>query len=157
MLDPERKGRETKKMLLKIIDEASNDKETGFVLKKKGMMILVSSFDIHRDEVVPYYYSRQIAERLFGFSKDDLKLLPLRTHKEESMRGYLLLLFVSLIGFLLLRKKLERDFSVEEALLSVRNLKAKVFEEEMIIPELTKEQKEIFEKFGIMVPNTLGI
>ena len=120
-------------------------------------MILVSSFDIHRDEVVPYYYSRQIAERLFGFSKDDLKLLPLRTHKEESMRGYLLLLFVSLIGFLLLRKKLERDFSVEEALLSVRNLKAKVFEEEMIIPELTKEQKEIFEKFGIMVPNTLGI
>ena len=58
-----------------------------------------ASIDLPIDEVVPFYYSRQAAEQLFKFSKDDLELLPLRTHNEESMRGYLLLVFITLIVF----------------------------------------------------------
>lgn len=160
VLDPKRKGRETDKMLLKVIDEIDKEKgsqEMDFMLKRKGIMILVSSFSIRREDIVPLYYSRQMAERMFGFSKDDLKLLPLRIHKEESMRGYLLYMFICLSAFLALKKELGKDITVEEALLSLRNLKVKVFEKEMIIPELTKEQKEIYEKLGIIVPKVLGI
>jgi hypothetical protein len=54
-----------------------------FKLRKKGMMILVSSFKLGKEEVVPFYYMRQEVERLFGFSKDDLRLIPLRVHKDE--------------------------------------------------------------------------
>ncbi len=118
---------------------------------------MISSIDLPMDEVVPFYYSRQAAEQLFKFSKDDLELLPLRIHKEESMRGYLLLIFITLIVFLLLKKKLGKKTTVEEALLVLRNLKVKVFKDEIIVQELTKEQRQLFEKFEILVPKVLGI
>ena len=157
VLDPERKGRETRKLILRLSedDEITEDRE--FILKKRGIMILASSIDLPKEDVVSFYYSRQAAEQLFKFSKDDLELLPLRVHKEESMRGYLLLIFITLSAFLLLKKKLGKKVTVEEALLVLRNLKVKVFEDEMIIPEMTKKQRKLFERFEIIVPKVLGI
>ncbi len=157
VLDPERKGRETRKLIIGIGENDELAEDEDFLLKKKGMMILISSIDLPMDEVVPFYYSRQAAEQLFKFSKDDLELLPLRIHKEESMRGYLLLIFITLIVFLLLKKKLGKKTTVEEALLVLRNLKVKVFKDEIIVQELTKEQRQLFEKFEILVPKVLGI
>jgi len=157
VLDPVRKGRETTKLILQLDEMDKSDDEKVFMLKKKGIMILLSSIELAEDNVVPFYYSRQTAEQLFKFSKDDLNLLPLRIHKEESMRGYLLLVFITLSVFLLLRKHLEKKTSVEEALLLLRNLKAKVFKDEMLIPEITKKQRLLFERFDIIVPKLLGI
>jgi len=157
VLDPTRKGREMTKLILQLDEIDKSDDEKAFMLKKKGIMVLISSIEIAEDQVVPFYYSRQAAEQLFKFSKSDLKMLPLRTHKEESMRGYLLLIFITLWVFLLLRKKIGNKVTVEEALLLLRNLKTKVFEDEMLIPEITKKQRLLFERFGIVVPKVAGI
>jgi hypothetical protein len=57
VLDPERKGRETKKLLIDAIEDKEADKEqVEFELLKRGAMILVSSFKIEKKEVVPFYY-----------------------------------------------------------------------------------------------------
>lgn len=158
VLDPERKGRETKKVLLTALDDEDVDrKEVDFRLLKKGVMILVSSFEMTKEEVVPSYYVRQMVERLFGFSKDDLRLLPLRVHKEESLRGFLLLQFMSLVVFVLLKKAIGKDHTVEEILLTLRNLKCKVFDDEILVQELTRQQKEIVEQLDVMVPKKLGV
>ena len=156
VLDPVRKGRELRKFILKRDEEGDIDNEK-FIVMKKGIMVLISSLSLPEEEVVPLYYSRQIVELLFRFSKDDLDLLPLRVHKEESMRGYLLLIFISLCVFLLLKKKLGKKKTVEEALLILRNLKAKVFKDEIIIPEITKKQRLLFESCEIIVTKTAGI
>src|SRR4030042_3680907 len=78
VLDPERKGRETKKFLLEALEQETDEDDIEFKLMKKGVMILVSSFKLKKKDVVPFYYLRQTVERLFGFSKDDLKIVPLR-------------------------------------------------------------------------------
>ena len=158
VLDPERRGREIRRTLLKVMDEVSKeDEEMEYILMKKGIMILVSSLDVNREEVVPLYYTRQIAERLFGFSKDDLNILPLRVHKEETLRGYLFLHFASLVVYSLLKRELGKDHTVEGVLLTLRNLKCKVYEDEVVVQEPTRQQREIFEGFGIMVPKSMGI
>jgi len=157
ILDPDRRGRETRRMLLKLDEEERASKDIDFRLKKKGIMIVISSVELDRDGVLPLYYSRNTAEQLFRFAKDDLELLPLRVHKEESMRGYLLLIFIALIAFLLLKERLGKKITVEEALLSARNLKAKVFNREVVIAEMTKKQREIFEKVEVIVPKVTGI
>lgn len=156
VLDLERKE-EIRRTLLKVIDEVSkeDEEEMEYILMNK-IMILVSSLDVDREEVVSLYYTRQIAERLFGFSKDDLNLLPL-IHKEETLRGYLFLHFATLAVYSLLKKELGKDHTVEEVLLTLRNLKCKVYEDEVVVQELTKQQREIFERFGIMVPKSMGI
>ncbi len=46
---------------------------------------------------------------------------------------------------------------VEISLDILRNLKCKVFDHEIVVQELTKDQKALFEKIGIVVPNVMGI
>ena len=148
VLDPERRGREVKKLMIEAIEHE---------LSQKGIMMLFSSFPIDREEVVPMYYMRAKVEQAFGFSKDDLRLLPLRVHKEETLRGYLFLMFLTLVVFMFLRKELKNKYTVEEALLSMRNLKCKVYDNEILIPETTKQQKDILSLLNIIVPKKCGI
>ncbi len=159
VLDPQRKGRETSRLILETIDEKTlhEENELDYLLMNKGVMILVSSSEISKEEVVKIYYLRQTAENLFGFSKDDLGIMPLRVHSEEALRGFLFVQFLTLIAFVHIRNKLKMDFTVEEALLIMRNLKCKVYDNEMIICELTRAQKDISEKLNILVPKKLGI
>ena len=158
VLDPERKGRETKNFLLQNIKNKENSiEELEFEMTKRGIMILVSSFELKKEDVVPAYYVRQTAEKLFGFSKDDLSLLPLRVHNEESLRGFLFMQFVTLIAFVHIKNNLGKEHNVEEILLKLRNLKCKVYDDEIIICEPNKQQKEILEKLDILMPKKLGI
>jgi len=39
----------------------------------------------------------------------------------------------------------------------MRNLKCKIYEDEIIIPEQTKQQKEITETLNIIMPQNMGI
>gem|GEM_PF-341185 len=157
VLDPERKGREMKRLILQTADEQVGRDDLGYMFLRCGVMVLVSSFELALGDVVPTYYLRQQAEVLFGFAKDDVGFLPLRVHREESLRGFLFLQFLSLIVFAHLKKSLGTEFSVEEVLLTMRNLKCKVYENEIIVCEPNREQKEICKKLDIVVPKTLGI
>jgi len=56
-----------------------------------------------------------------------------------------------------LKEKLGSEYTVEEILLTMRNLKCKVYDHEIIIQELAKQQTEIIEKLDIIVPKKSGI
>jgi len=48
---------------------------------------------------------------------------------------------------------LEKQIRIyEEILLTMRNLKCEVFDDEILVPELTKQQKEITKILKIIVP-----
>jgi len=158
VLDPERKGRETKNFILQNIKNKENSvEELEYEMAKRGIMILISSLDIKNEEVVPAYYIRQTAEKLFGFSKDDLNLLPLRIHSEEALRGFLFMQFLTLIAFVHIKNKLGKEHNVEEILLTLRNLKCKVYDKDLMVCEPNRQQKDIMEKLDILMPKKLGI
>jgi hypothetical protein len=158
VLDPKRKGREVDRLIVQNIDEKDkNNSELEYLLSTRGLMILVSSFPIPKTDVVQTYYLRQNAEVLFGFSKDDLSLLPLRVHSENSLRGFLFMQFLTLIAFTQLKRKLGDAYTVEEVLVTMRNLKCKRFSNDLVVGEFTRKQKEIVEKLGIIMTNTSGI
>lgn len=92
-----------------------------------------------------------------NFSKDDIDILPLSVHNEEGLRGFLFLQFLSLIMFVQLKKRIGKKHTVEEVLLTLRNLKCKVFEKELIINEPTRQQKDLAELLGLILPKSLGI
>ena len=94
---------------------------------------------------------------MFGFSKDDLKLLTLGVHGEETLRGFLLMQFLSLAIFVKIKKELGEKYTVEDLTLTMRNLKAKVYENNMIIGELTRRQKDFMEKLDIVVPRNMRV
>lgn len=158
VLDPKRKGREIERFLLENIDDKEKNKEEQeYDFINNGIMILVSSFPIPKEDVVPSYYVRQTAEMLFGFSKDDLGILPLRVHNEQRLNGFLFLQFLTLILFVELKNKLGKKHTVEEMVLTLKKLKCKVYDNTIIISELTKEQRQLTEKLSIIVPKNMGI
>ena len=160
ILDPLRKSKELNEHLTEYLELSEQEKNTDEIktkLNKCGIMVLVSSKNIGADEVVPYYYMRQSVEQVFGFMKDDLNSLPIRRHNDETIRGYLFLQFIVLIIFIQLRQNLASKYTVEQALLQLRNLKCKVFTDKLIPAEPTKCQKEIFKLCNCLVPKFLGI
>jgi transposase len=112
---------------------------------------------MEKEEVLPTYYTRQSIEQIFGFAKSSNNLLPLRVHTEQSISGYLMLVFLSVIIFVLMRQKLQPVFTVENALLTLRGLKAKVYDKELIILEPNKKAKDIIKLLDIIMPTSLGI
>ena len=52
------------------------------------------------------------------------------------------------------QKRLE---SVELSMDILRNLKCKVYAREIVVQELTKDQKKLLEKINVIVPNVMGI
>lgn len=160
VLDPERKAKEAKKIIEKYYNEPrdTSQKQYKFAYSSCGIMILISSKDIAVNEVVSAYYLRQSIEQIFGFSKDDLGLLPIRNHNDLTVRGYLFLQFILLILYIQIREQLAPiSITVEQAIISLRKLKCKVFEHRIIPSELTKIQRVIFEQQRVLVPNFLGI
>ncbi len=158
VLDPKRKGREVDRLIVQNDDEKEkNAEEIEYFLKTRGLMILISSCEIEKAEVVQTYYLRQTVEMMFGFSKDDLGLLPLRVHSEAGLHGFLFMQFLTLIAFTQLKKKLGVKHTVEDLLVQMRNLKCKVYPSDVIVGELTKKQKQFVEKLCIIMPKVSGI
>ena len=56
-----------------------------------------------------------------------------------------------------LKQKLGVKYTVEGALVNMRNLKCKVFDTEIIVSELTRKQKDIADKLGILMTKSSGI
>jgi transposase len=159
ILDPERKAKETKELLQKYCgnktDRDENKDKLDFL--SSGIMILISSKKIAISEVLSSYYLRQSIEQIFGFSKSDLGLLPIRNHNNDTVKGYLFFQFILLIFYIKIREKYLDTYTVEQLLLILRKLKCKVYETQVIPGELTKKQRLIFEQSEILMPNFLGI
>jgi transposase len=151
--DPVRRGKEISKKILEL-ESTGNELE----LEKCGMMILISNIDMSSDEVVPFYYSRQMVEQLFGISKDDLNILPIRTHSEARFRGLMLISFIALIVYMKIKVSIGSSITVEQLFLLLRNLKCKVYSDNsLIVSEVSKVQRLAFENAKLLVPKTSGI
>ena len=153
VLDPKTKAEKSTKYLLEILDREITDANSDFDLITKGIFILISSSEIEEKDLLPLYYERQKAEQLFGFLKDDLEILPLSVHQENTLKGYLFISFIALIIFIEMRDKLKNKYQFEEAMLLLKNLKVRTYGDVEIIGELTKDQRLILECLQIQLPN----
>jgi len=153
VLDPERRGREISKIVSNMPDNKTDEVD----FSNCGKMVLLSSEKLNTDDVVPLYYTRQIAERMFGIAKDDLDILPLRTHSEPNFKGFMLLVFISLIIACEIKTKLGKNISIEKAVATLRTLRCKIFVDDIIPNEATKKQRLIFEAANVLVPKLCGV
>lgn len=156
VLDPVRKGKEMSELLVEKFDDKAEEISI-IEFNSRGIIILISSNKMVSTEVVESYYMRQSIEQVFGFYKEDIDSLPIRRHNEDTMRGYLFLQFLVLLLFVKLREKLLNTYTVEQAMMIMRPLKAKIYASKALVQEITKKQRMITEILDIVVPKILGI
>jgi len=158
ILDPSKKNKDMKfifKDKLGGVLEPEEESMLDAKMKEAGFFILLSKQDIKHKEILPSYYTRQKIEEIFGFAKSNNNILPLRVHSEKSIRGYLMLVFLALIIFITMKQRLNEP--MDKVWLRLRSLKAKVFDDEIIIQEPNKKVKDIFKALRVIMPTKLGV
>jgi transposase len=163
MLDGDRKQNDIKNIAKNFFENPDNKKTAENKLVNSGKFILISSLDIEINEILPLYYQRQSVEQIFDISKTYANVTTLRGHSEETIRGILLICFISTIIYSLISCKLTNTkYSAFSAIKKLHYLRIKLYNKNItIIEELDKEQKEIFAylnlefPFGLEIENTL--
>jgi len=139
------------------ISDKTPRKKWGAHTKDMGFFELVSSRKIEPEDLLPLYYTRQTVEQVFDVCKNNIKMLPLRVHSEETFRGHILLSFMAVSLYLALnhRFKGHKTFTAQNALMEMRNLKCKVYDKHLLVKEPTKDMKQIAKLVGIKIPDKL--
>src|SRR5271156_6224273 len=157
ILDPSKKSNDTNRILKDQLSDKLT-KEERVVLNNKmktaGFFLLLSRQKLAKTQILPSYYARQAIEQIFDFAKSNNNILPLRVYDAQSIRGYLMLVFLALIIFITMRQRLKMP--MDKTLLALRTLKAKVFDDLTIIQEPNKKTKDIFKALNVIMPTYLG-
>jgi hypothetical protein len=102
---------------------------------------------------LPIYYTRELIEQFFDILKTYVGVLSLRGHSEKTIRGLLLIAFISSAVYTYLGKELAGlKFSAHLALIKMGNAIIKIYSDTELLEELTKDQKDIFEKMQLNNP-----
>jgi transposase len=136
----------------KLSDESINENS-----KSVGKFVLISNKKLGTDEVLPLYYTRQCAEQAFGIVKSQLDILPLRTHNEQTLKGYTFLCFLSLILSIEIQQKLGGLSSFKDAIQRAKNLHCKVFNNGVVVSECGRQLIDVMERLSVGVPTQSGI
>jgi transposase len=106
-------------------------------------------------EVLSWMREKDIIEKMFMRTKNDLKGLPLRAHKTEVAMGLIFVTFLALIlrsrlTSLLRETRLAEKYSVPALLLELRKLKkVELTDGTTITTEITKKQREIIKTLDL--------
>ena len=76
------------------------------MMEKYGVFAIVTTLDIPPEMLLSEYYVRQSVEQYFDFGKNYARYLPVYQHTVETMRGHLLLSFISTFIFVLINNRL---------------------------------------------------
>jgi hypothetical protein len=131
-------------------------------LKQLGYFVLLSSEIIDEKEILPMYYMRQTIEQTFDLAKNDVDLVPLRTHKDETFRGHLMLCFMSTVvlmtvkRYLCTRKKL-KNMNAKMVLKDMSSIKCGVFTQVLIMTEASKYANLIVKELKLELPDVVNL
>jgi hypothetical protein len=145
------------------LEDEEERKETAEKLKKCGLFILISTMDVKTNRILALYFERQDIEQLFDYAKNDLDLVPLRKHSEETFRGHIMLCFMATISHIYLTKLLadSKDCKIplREAISSLNRHGTSVYEHKNFhVPNIpTPFVRKIYKAFKIEIPNKLYI
>jgi transposase len=125
-------------------------------LNRKGIYLIAYHGNYSWDTCLTMYKEKELIEKSFNFLKNDLEFTTPHIHKDSTLKG---LMFISLIALIIRMKilnvlkqsNLQKDYSFEKMMIQLEKLKAIQLEnDQIIITELTKKQKELLQPFNIV-------
>ncbi|MDR2199811.1 MAG: transposase [Deltaproteobacteria bacterium] len=140
-------------------DDDNDDLEKNTKINNKldsaGKFIILSSDNYDINDITPLYYQRQAIEEIFDISKNFVSLLPVHKHKHknERIKGHLLITFISAIVYASISHGLKGSkYRTPNALYKVYSLLIKIYESSQVLQEMSKQQKEIFTLLKVDCP-----
>lgn len=105
-VDQQERAIETARLLQPGRTRSKTSEEVFAMQERLGVFAIVTTRDLPESEVLPEYYVRQNVEQYFDFAKNYAAFLPVGKHNEDTLKGHLLLSFISSFLFVLLKNRL---------------------------------------------------
>ena len=157
-LDLSMSSLESSKLFARASRDHMRDVDVHKAMSMHGVFVLISTRPIAVDKILPLYYTRQQIEQVFDICKNNTNLLPLRVHSEDTLRGHLLLAFAAAVICRMLQEDLkDTQYTPENALISLRNHKCKVYDDYVLTMESAKRANDIYKKFKIKVDHSYAL
>ena len=138
----------------RMADERLSNGDIYDSLGSYGLFMLVATRPIAADKVLDLYYTRNQIEEVFGVSKGNGKLLPLRMATEEAFCGHLLVTFIVSVILTLLRSEVRHtDISIESLFEELRHQQGIVYDDAIVPSVAVKKMNEIYRLFKIQCPS----
>lgn len=121
-----------------------------------GMFILVSSYMIPVEDVLDVYYTRETAEQYFDLANQYASLTPLRVHREETIRGMMMLTFIASSLVRRIQLMLEgTGVAFKTAMLALRSQKCRIYMEAVVVDEPKKKASVAYRSCKVESPDLL--
>jgi transposase len=162
-VDYDRLNDEQESYYRKVVENRAKNKQDIETEKDElGYFVMLSSEKLETSEVMPLYYMRQTIEQTFDFAKNDVALMPVRSHNNETFRGHLLLSFISTIMLINIRRVLKTrkkmfQFPAVQALRAMRFIKCDVFPRCLVTSEAGKYANLIIRELKLCVPGIINL
>jgi len=126
-------------------------------LETAGWLIVISNYVTDAKEAIKIYREKDIVEKGFQRLKNSLDLGRIRVHSEISMQnkvfiGFISLILLSGIHNVMMEKKLYEKMTMKKLILTLSKLKLQIVNSVRVLFPLTKDQRYIYEAFGIQEP-----
>ena len=160
-IDFDSRNEKFKQNLFRLKEDKEDFEQIDREMAKLGAFVLLSSESMECKDVLPLYYTRQKIEQIFDVGKNNADLLPLRTHKEETFCGHIMLTFMATIILhmlqreLILKRKKTDKINPEGAIYELKQQRCKVFEKNIIPQEAARAANEVYRILGIEYPITI--
>ena len=162
-VDYDRMAGEQERYYRKAVESRAKNKPVSETENSKlGYFVMVSSEKLEPSEVMPLYYTRQTIEQTFDFAKNDVALLPIRSHTDETFRGHLLLSFMATVALITVKRLLKTRkktaaMPAEQALQAMRYIKCDVFPRSIVTSEPGKHANLIIKELSLGVPSIIEL
>jgi transposase len=126
-------------------------------LETSGWLVVISNCVTNAKEAIKIYREKDIVEKGFLRLKNSLDLGRLRVHSEGSMQnkvfiGFISLILLSGIHNVMVDKKLYGRMTMRKLILTLSKLRLQVVNGARVLFPVTREQRSIYEAFGIQEP-----
>lgn len=126
-------------------------------LAHAGWLVLASNHVKDKQEAIAIYRDKDVVEKGFDRFKNCLDMHRLRIHSENSMQnkafvGFIALILMSSIHTVMMDQDLYRHRTLKQLIKTLEKLKLQIIDSNRILYPITKEQKDIYEKFDLKLP-----
>jgi len=126
-------------------------------LETAGWLIVISNCIADAKEAIKIYREKDIVEKGFLRLKNNLDLGRIRVHGETSMQnkvfiGFISLILLSGIHNVMMENKLYEKMTMKKLILTLSKLKLQVVNGVRVLFPLSKDQRGIYEAFGMQEP-----
>jgi transposase len=126
-------------------------------LSTSGWVVLISNETEDAKRAMQIYRAKDIVEKGFLRLKKNLALGRLRVHSEDRMLnkvfvGFISLILLSELDKVMLEKGLYRNMTMQQMIRRLSKLRAVYVAGSRIVYPVTKEQRQLFDAFGVSPP-----